>query len=67
MTASDFGRAQWRKSIRSQTQGDACVEVAGSRGHIAVRDSKNPAAGHLILDATTWLALLTDIKSDHLN
>ncbi|MGH3387662.1 MAG: DUF397 domain-containing protein [Actinomadura sp.] len=33
---------QWRKNSRSTGQGGDCVEVAGLRGRIAVRDSKNP-------------------------
>jgi hypothetical protein len=54
---------QWRKSSYSGTgdpgNGD-CVELARiSTARVAIRDSKNPAAGALTFSAehlTTWLA-----------
>lgn len=50
---ADFTSAIWRKSSRS-TAGNDCVEVAAAGGACAVRDSKNPAAGHLVFDSGTW-------------
>ncbi|WUI01916.1 DUF397 domain-containing protein [Spirillospora sp. NBC_00431] len=41
--------ARWRKSTHSGGHEGNCVEVADMGGHVAVRDSKNPAAAHLIL------------------
>jgi Domain of unknown function (DUF397) len=35
-------RMNWRKSARSGTNGENCVEVADLRASMAVRDSKNP-------------------------
>ncbi|GAA2639464.1 DUF397 domain-containing protein [Actinomadura fulvescens] len=32
----------WRKSSRSSSQGDTCVEVASMHGAVAIRDSKDP-------------------------
>ncbi|AIR99012.1 DUF397 domain-containing protein [Streptomyces glaucescens] len=40
-----LGSATWRKSSYSGDTGGDCVEVADLSAHIAVRDSKDPAAG----------------------
>lgn len=57
----------WRKSSRSDTQGNSCVEVAQLSGAIGVRDSKNPAGGNLSLTSAQFTALLTDIKAGKLS
>lgn len=44
MTAPD----NWRKSSYSgEGDGNECVEIANSRTHVAIRDSKAPA-GHIL-------------------
>ncbi|MET0235521.1 MAG: DUF397 domain-containing protein [Kibdelosporangium sp.] len=59
----DDSGVAWRKSSRSgnPTSGD-CVEVACLPLAMAVRDSKNPAAGVLAIPAGPWRAFLTSIR-----
>jgi hypothetical protein len=46
---------KWRKASRSGAQGDNCVEVAiNVLGVVAVRDSKEPDGGMLIVSAEEW-------------
>ncbi|TCP56293.1 uncharacterized protein DUF397 [Tamaricihabitans halophyticus] len=50
----------WRKSSYSANTSD-CVEVRGGEDTL-VRDSKNPAAGWLTVDASAWSAFLAGLK-----
>ncbi|WP_306320857.1 MULTISPECIES: DUF397 domain-containing protein [unclassified Streptomyces] len=45
----ELANAQWRKSSYSGNTGGDCLEVATRTptGTIAIRDSKDPALGHL--------------------
>lgn len=53
----------WRKSSRSGGFDNSdCVEVARLAGRIGLRDSKNPAAGHLALEPARFAALVQRIK-----
>jgi hypothetical protein len=58
---AELARTQWRKSSHSGG-GNQCVEVAEVDGAYAVRDSKNPGAGHLAFSASTWMAFLEAVK-----
>jgi hypothetical protein len=59
---ADFSTLRWRKSSRS-TAGNDCVEVAAARGICAVRDSKNPTAGHLAFRSGMWRQFLAALKN----
>ncbi|MGI5207404.1 DUF397 domain-containing protein [Spirillospora sp. CA-108201] len=52
----------WRKASRSNTQGDECVEVANLGGHVGMRDSKAPEAGHLVLTPEVFGQLMNRLK-----
>lgn len=47
----------WRKSSRSNGDGNVCVEVTVLTARAAVRDSKNPQPT-LVIPAMGWRALL---------
>lgn len=61
MTVSDLGSATWRKSSRSGA-GNDCVELVVARSGAAVRDSKNPEAGHLAFAGPGWATFLGVLK-----
>jgi hypothetical protein len=54
VSGHDLAHAVWRKSSRSNGDGNVCVEVAFLPGAAAVRDSKHPDGGTLVLPATAW-------------
>ncbi len=51
----------WFKSTYSNPASDACVEVRTTEVATRVRDSKNPAGGHLTLDRKTFAAFVTGL------
>jgi hypothetical protein len=57
----DVTAVKWRKSSHSGS-GNNCVEVASLAGACAVRDSKNPDGGHLVVGAEDWAAFISGIK-----
>ncbi|RJL33207.1 DUF397 domain-containing protein [Bailinhaonella thermotolerans] len=63
----DLSRAEWRKSRRSQGTGNDCVEVADLSDAIAVRDSKNPDGGALVISRSSWSGFMNDIKAGKLS
>jgi hypothetical protein len=53
----DLSLAEWRKSARSSSEGQNCVEVAMNLpGVVAVRDSKDPGGPMIILARAAWHA-----------
>lgn len=64
----DLSGAVWRKSTRSSSQGQNCVEVAaGLVGIVAVRDSKHPAGPPLIVTPRNWTAFIRAVKAARLS
>jgi hypothetical protein len=61
MPALDLSDARWQKSSRS-TDNANCVEVAVTAQAIAVRDSKHPTGGTLIVTLPTWTAFTTALR-----
>jgi len=63
MNDADLTGAQWRKSTRSNNQGN-CVEVAFlGDGGAAVRDSKDQGSGSVLrYTASEWTAFLGGVK-----
>lgn len=56
----------WRKSSYSgPDDGNACVEIANSLSHVAVRDSKAPARATLTFPAGAFTAFLDGVKNDY--
>lgn len=61
--AVDLSRALWRKSSRSSTGGGQCVEVASNLpGIVAVRDSKNPDGGALVVTPDAFATFTAYIR-----
>ncbi|MEV3920426.1 DUF397 domain-containing protein [Actinomadura coerulea] len=58
----DLNELHWRKASRSASNGGECVELASAPGAIAVRDSKNPAGGHLAITPESFKALVAELK-----
>lgn len=53
----------WRKSSRSGENGNSCVELAYAGRTLAVRDSKNPAGGVLLVEGRAAAGLLGALKA----
>ncbi|MGK5557517.1 DUF397 domain-containing protein [Actinomadura kijaniata] len=53
----------WRKATRSTNNGGDCVEVASAPGVVAIRDSKNPGGGVVLVSRREARALSERIKS----
>jgi hypothetical protein len=61
-SARDVSQVAWRKSTRSSGGGSNCVEVARLPSRIAIRDSKNPEGGTLIVTPAVFRELTDDIR-----
>lgn len=55
---------RWRKATASGGEGGNCVEVADLPvGGYAVRDSKNPGDGYLVVDRAEWRAFTRAVQA----
>lgn len=59
---ADLSNAVWRKSARSGTNTDNCVEVVRVPKVVAVRDSKNPDGPALQFTPAEWRAFTATIR-----
>ncbi|QIY97738.1 DUF397 domain-containing protein [Streptomyces sp. S1D4-11] len=56
----------WQKSsLSGGGQGDACVEIANRRTHIAIRDSKTPARATLTIPTGAFTTFIDALKTTH--
>jgi len=53
----------WRKSTHSGNTGGSCVETAPLARAVGIRDSKDPAVGHIVVEPAAWSALLASVKA----
>jgi hypothetical protein len=51
----------WRKSSRSGSSGGSCVELAGAKDCVAVRDSRDPDGAVLLVPRPVLRAALRDL------
>ncbi|PKK12201.1 DUF397 domain-containing protein [Thermomonospora sp. CIF 1] len=58
----DLSRVTWRKSSKSTTTGNECVELAAFGDVVAVRDSKNPDGARLVLRSAGFRRLVEDVR-----
>ncbi|QIZ35818.1 DUF397 domain-containing protein [Saccharopolyspora sp. ASAGF58] len=63
MSVSHATPSGWRKSSRS-TNTDNCVEVGHVGDGVAVRDTKNRAAGYFTTTSAQWAAFVAAVKAD---
>jgi Domain of unknown function (DUF397) len=59
---ADQFAAIWRKSTRSAGGSSNCVEVARLPNLVAIRDSKDPEGGMLVIDRAVFQHLLNDLR-----
>jgi len=63
MTGIDLSCAEWQKSSYSGQSGN-CVEVARNQpGLVAVRDSKDPDVGRLVVSREAWQVFMKKVRA----
>ncbi|MFF1402502.1 DUF397 domain-containing protein [Streptomyces sp. NPDC058294] len=65
MRAIDLSNVTWRASSYSNSDGGECLEVADDLPSVVpVRDSKAPARGALVFQASTWAAFVAGVRDE---
>ncbi|GAA4236602.1 hypothetical protein GCM10022254_46660 [Actinomadura meridiana] len=59
----DLSTVTWRKASRSSELGDNCVEVASVPSVVALRDSKNPEGGNILVTREDFRRLAETLKN----
>jgi|HubBroStandDraft_2_1064218.scaffolds.fasta_scaffold874482_2 Domain of unknown function (DUF397) len=59
---ADLSAATWRKSTKSAGGSSNCVEIAHLPGLIAIRDSKNPHGGTLMVSQVIFEHITDRLK-----
>lgn len=62
MNEIDLSQLRWYKSSRSSANSQCCMCARLGDGGMAVKDSKNPEGGILILPRDEWQAFTGGIK-----
>jgi hypothetical protein len=63
MAEIDLSCAEWRKSSYSSQSGN-CVEMARNLpGLVAVRDSKDPDVGRLVVSREAWQVFMKKVRA----
>ncbi len=65
MFPPELSTTRWRKSSRS-TDTSNCVEVARTGPSVAVRDSKHPTGGALVVTPRAWTTFTTALRDGEL-
>lgn len=58
----DLSTAKWRKSSRSGDNGGHCIEVASTSSAVALRDSKNPNGGYILVNREDFRRFTAALK-----
>lgn len=64
---TDLTHVTWRKSSFSGGNNGQCVELADLGSGLAVRDSKSPTSGTLVVGARARAAFTSSVKSGTLD
>lgn len=59
----DLSDAKWRKASRSGDNGGHCVEVASIPSTMAIRDSKDPEGGNILVSREDFRQLAETLKN----
>ncbi|MGK5554206.1 DUF397 domain-containing protein [Actinomadura kijaniata] len=59
----DLSNAKWRRASHSSDKADNCIEVAATLGIVAIRDSKDPDGGMIVLNREEAHALSVATKN----